>query len=67
MNRLGNRDLCQFRPMYRQSEGRVSIAVPIDMSEVKGGDNTIEFSWGGGGTTVVSNINIILIAASPVP
>jgi hypothetical protein len=44
-----------------------TIAVPIPMSEVKAGDNTIEFTWGGGGTTAVSNINIILIAAAPVP
>ena len=44
-----------------------TIGVPIPMSEVVAGNNTIEFTWGGGGQTVVANINIILIAAAPVP
>jgi hypothetical protein len=43
-----------------------SIAVPIDLANVNnGGPNVIEMTYNG--TTVVSNINLIVIAGSPVP
>jgi hypothetical protein len=42
-----------------------TIAVPISLEDVKPGDNTISVKSTGVG--VVSNINLILIAASPVP
>lgn len=45
-----------------------TYAVPIDLSELRTGANTIEFQQPGGAQpTVVQNINIVLIAASPVP
>ena len=54
-------------PFDSESYTERTIAVPISMSEVKTGDNTIQFKWNGSGSTAVANINIILIAASPVP
>jgi hypothetical protein len=42
-----------------------TIAVPIDVSEVHDGTNTIEFT--SGTDTVVHNINLILVAGAPVP
>jgi hypothetical protein len=44
-----------------------TIAIPVPFEEVREGDNTIEIAWDSPGHTVVSNINVILIAASPVP
>jgi hypothetical protein len=43
------------------------IAVPIPLSEVHDGTNTITFTNGSGTATVVHNINLILVAAAPVP
>lgn len=42
-----------------------TFALPIEMSEVVTGANTIEFR--SGVDTVITNVNIILIAAAPVP
>jgi hypothetical protein len=45
-----------------------TYAVPVDLSELRTGTNTIEFQQvAGAEPTVVANVNIILIAASPVP
>lgn len=41
-----------------------TIAVPVALSELRVGANTIEFR---GESTPVSNINVILLAAAPVP
>lgn len=41
-----------------------TIGVPVDLSELRVGANTIEFR---GESTPVSNINVILLAATPVP
>ncbi len=44
-----------------------TIAVPISFSEVKSGKNTIEFKYANDDGTVVSNVDVILIAATTVP
>ncbi len=44
-----------------------TIAVPVPMSEVKPGNNMIEFKFSGANGTTVANVNLILIAAGPVP
>jgi hypothetical protein len=44
-----------------------TLAIPIPFEEIRDGDNTIEVKYAGGDGTVVANVNIILIAASPVP
>ena len=44
-----------------------TLAIPIDFADVRPGDNTIEFKFSGSSGTIVSNIDLILIAASPVP
>jgi hypothetical protein len=51
---------------YADNEGTWrSIAIPIDLVDVHGGTNTIEFNTGA--PTIISNINLILVAAGPVP
>ncbi len=45
-----------------------SIAIPIPLSEIRTGTNTIEFQQPGGAQdTVICNINLTLINAAPVP
>jgi hypothetical protein len=44
-----------------------TYAIPIPNGEIRAGDNTIEMRYSGDDGTVVANVNIILIAASPVP
>ena len=44
-----------------------TLAIPIPFEEIRDGDNTIEVKYAGADGTVVANVNIILIAASPVP
>lgn len=43
-----------------------TIAVPVALSELHAGSNTITLKYAGG-TTSVQNINVILLAATPVP
>jgi hypothetical protein len=43
-----------------------TIDVPVPVSEVRDGANTVEFKWPSGGT-VLSNVSIILVAGAPVP
>jgi len=42
-----------------------TIDVPVPLSEVRDGTNTIEFAPGS--EAALSNVNLILIAGSPVP
>jgi hypothetical protein len=42
-----------------------TISVPLDVSEVHDGTNTIEFTSSAG--TTIHNINLILVAGAPVP
>ncbi len=44
-----------------------TIAVPVSLSEIHSGSNTIEFKYPTATGTVVSNVNVILIAATTVP
>jgi hypothetical protein len=44
-----------------------TLAVPISMSEVRPGTNTLTFSYSDLGGAVLANVNITLIAAAPVP
>jgi hypothetical protein len=42
-----------------------TLALPIDLSEVHDGTNTIEFRTSS--TQVIHNVNLILVAGAPVP
>jgi hypothetical protein len=44
-----------------------TFAFPVPFEEIREGDNTIEVKYSGNDGTVVANVNVILIAASPVP
>jgi hypothetical protein len=54
-------------PFDPETYGWRTIAVSIPVAEVQAGTNTIEFKVGSGDEAVVSNVNVILIAGSPVP
>jgi hypothetical protein len=53
-------------PFDGTTYGWRTIAVPVDLSEIHEGDNTIQFR-NPSGEIVVSNINIVLVNAAPVP
>jgi hypothetical protein len=50
-----------------------TVAIPVPFSDVKVGDNVIQVRYGVGqsttfdGGTIISNVNLVLIAATPVP
>ena len=52
-------------PFDSATFGWRTIAVPVPLSEVVDGANTISFT--SVDETVISNVNVILIAGSPVP
>jgi len=52
-------------PFDPATYGWRTIAVPVPLSEVVDGNNTVRFT--SGDETVVSNVNLILIAGAPVP
>lgn len=54
-------------PFDSQTFSWRTIAVPISLSELKQGTNTIEFKFAGGNGTIMSNVDVVLIAATAVP
>ncbi|MGZ6982765.1 MAG: hypothetical protein ACXVH5_11400, partial [Ilumatobacteraceae bacterium] len=44
-----------------------SFSMPIPLTDVVAGTNTLTFSSDDGGNTVITNISLIMVAAAPVP